>query len=116
MLLNDGIASFYRFDDSIGSGNMPEKSMTQYHSGWYGERTVGFSRYFTAQQASTRVDKLIRVLHPSHDISIRADDVCVLRDGHVYKIVQAQFIYDEDAGRPCIDISLERVGDKFDTN
>lgn len=114
MLLNNGIANFYKFADSSGNGNMPEKDKTKYHSGWYGERTVGFSRFFTAQQASTRVDKLIRVLRPPSDVSIRADDVCVLRDGHVYRIAQAQSVYDEDAGRPCIDLSLERIGDKFD--
>ncbi len=115
MLLNNGIAVFYRFTDSGGIGNMPEKEKAKYHSGWYGERTVGFSRFFTAQQASTRVDMLIRVLRPPSKITICADDVCVLRDNHVYRIVQAQSIYDEDAGRPCIDLSLERIGEKFDT-
>ena len=62
MQLNKGIAIFYRFADSGGIGDIPEKDKAEYHRGWYGERTVGFSRFFTAQQASTRVDMLIRVL------------------------------------------------------
>lgn len=115
MQLNKGIAIFYRFADSGGIGDIPEKNKAEYHRGWYGERTVGFSRFFTAQQASTRVDMLIRVLRPSSNIQIYADDICVLRDGHVYRIVQAQSVYDEEAGRQCIDLSLERSGDKFDT-
>ena len=54
MQLNDGICTFYRPDDGRGSGNFPGKTAKVLYSAWYGERTVGFSRFFTAQQANTR--------------------------------------------------------------
>lgn len=114
MQLNDGICTFYRPDDGRGSGNFPGKTAKVLYSAWYGERTVGFSRFFTAQQANTRVDMLIRVLRMPHESQIRADDLCRLRDGELYRIIQAQFVRDPEAGVDCIDLTLQRMGEKYE--
>ncbi len=114
MQLNDGICTFYRPDDGRGSGNMPGKTAKTLYKAWYGERTVGFSRFFTAQQANTRVDVLIRVLRMPRENQIGAGDLCGLRDGNLYRIVQAQFVRDPEAGVDCIDVSLERIGEKYE--
>ena len=114
MQLNDGICTFYRPDDGRGSGNFPGKTAKELYLAWYGERTVGFSRFFTAQQANTRVDVLIRVLRMPRKNQICAGDLCRLRDGNLYRIVQAQFVRDPEAGSECIDVSLERIGEKYE--
>lgn len=114
MQLNDGICTFYRPDDGRGSGNFPGKTAKVLYSAWYGERTVGFSRFFTAQQANTRVDMLIRVLKIPRDHQIGAGDLCKVREGMIYRIVQAQFVRDPEAGVDCIDVSLERIGEKYE--
>lgn len=114
MQLNDGICTFYRPDDGRGSGNFPGKTAKALCSAWYGERTVGFSRFFTAQQANTRVDMLIRILRTPESKEISVKDLGKPRDGKIYRIVQAQFVRDQEAGVDCIDVSLERIGEKYE--
>jgi len=110
MIRDTGILSLYHRADETASGNMPGNAMTEYYSAWYGERTVGMSRYFTAQQMNTKIDKLVRIGRPSGDIVIKVDDVAVLSDGYRYRIVQSQELFDDEAGEDVIDLSLERIG------
>lgn len=115
MILDSGMAVLMRYKTESGRGNMAEKESVEFHRGYYGERIVGFSRYFTAQQSNTRIDKLIRMHVPPRNVEIYASDMCVLGDGHIYRIKQAQYIRDEDGGFDAVDLSLERIGDKYDT-
>ena len=110
MILDDGILRLYRAaEDSGKSGNMAAGELTEYHTAWYGERTVGMSRYYAAQQANTSIDKVVRIRY-SPGGEVRADDVAALRDGGRYRVTQAQRLRDEDAGCTVLDLSLERVG------
>ena len=113
MMLDMGIATIMRRTDNSGTGNRPAAHTEVIYRSPYAERTVGMSRYYTAKQANDRVDLLIRILRPDdRKTVIHADDRCELSsDGMRYRITQAQYIRDEDAGQECIDLSLERIGE-----
>ena len=111
MILDTGIAFFYH-PAAQKPGGMVSKDGVLFHRGWYGERTVGMTRYYTARQNNDRVDRLIRILREGAWAEIGADDYCVLSDGYRYRIVQVQMVRDEDAGADVLDISVERTGVK----
>lgn len=118
MMLDAGTATIYRVSSNAEPGDMYNEIKTKLLSAWFGYRIVGFSRYFTAYQINARVDALIRILKPVN-IPLKADDVCVLavagEPEHTYRIVQVQYLRDEDAGEDVADLSLERIGDKYDS-
>ena len=112
MILDRGIAGFARAPDVSGTGDMPPERETEYLAAWYGERTVGMSRYFAAKQANDKVDKLIRIIDPRTE-TVRADDAVTLADGYHYRVIQSQSLRDEDAGEDVLDVTLERIGGKY---
>ncbi|MBP3292342.1 MAG: hypothetical protein J6N32_01190 [Clostridia bacterium] len=115
MILDSGEAVFYHTETASEPGNLPGYKPTEFHRAWYGERTVGFSRFFTAKQSNVRVDRLIRIVRPPNDVVFEAEDVCVLsEDSSTYRVVQCQYLRDEDAGEDVADISLERIGRKHE--
>ena len=109
MIRDKGIVSLLREPEGINKGNMPDGEPQEYYKAWYADRTVGMSRYYAAQQANTRIDKLIRIELPYDEI-IKADDIAQLDDGYKYRIAQAAYLFDEDAGEDVVDLSLERIG------
>lgn len=110
MIRDKGIVILLREPDITNNGNFPDGKPTEYHKAWYAERTVGMSRYYAAQQANTQIDRLIRIGLPRGGIVVRADDIAILGDGYRYRIAQAAYIFDEDAGEEVVDLSLERIG------
>lgn len=116
MILDSGIVELIKLYEDIGDGDMPTEKPTTYYTDYYGERTVGMSRYYAAQQANSKVDKLIRINKPPPDTVISADDAALLTDGYRYRIIQAQELYDEDAGADVVDLSLERIGHRDGNN
>lgn len=110
MILDAGIAVILRREDVAGTGDMPKKQEKEVYRSFYGERTVGISRFYSARQTNDRIDTLIRVLRPPVSIKIHADDVCELSaDGMRYRIVQVQNLMDDDAGQDVCDLTLERI-------
>lgn len=110
MILDRGILVLYRAPNTEKyTGDMASDELTEYHRAYYGERTVGMSRYYAAQQANTSVDRLVRIRR-SPGISVFADDVAILPDGMRYRVAQAQELFDEGAGWYVVDLSLERMG------
>lgn len=110
MIRDNGIVSLLHEPDKISNGNMPNGVLSEYYRAWYAERTVGMSRYYAAQQANTQIDVLIRIGRPRGGIVIMADDIAILGDGYKYRVAQAAYLYDEDAGENVVDLSLERMG------
>lgn len=110
MIRDKGIVTLLREPDGSNNGNMPDGDPQEYHTAWYAERTVGMSRYYAAQQANTQIDRLIRIGLPRGDVVIKANDIAILGDGYKYRIAQAAYLFDEDAGEDVVDLSLERIG------
>ena len=110
MILDRGIASFYHAADQM-PGGMPSKDGALFLRAWYGERTVGIQRYYTARQYDDRADLLIRILRPEAGVAFAPDDYAVLADNKRYRVLQVQYLRDEDAGCDVCDITMERIGD-----
>lgn len=110
MILDRGIASFYHAAEQV-PGGMPSSDGTLFLRAWYGERTVGIQRYYTARQYDDRADLLIRILRPAAGAAFAPDDYAVLADNKRYRVLQVQFLRDEDAGCEVCDVTLERIGD-----
>lgn len=110
MIRDKGIVTLLREPDGSSNGNMPAGVAQEYYRAWYAEKTVGMSRYYAAQQANTQIDRLIRIGRPHGGIVIKADDIAIPGDGYKYRIAQAAYLFDEDAGEDVVDLSLERIG------
>lgn len=111
MILDTGIAVFYHPAEQ-SAGRMLSADGVEFHRSWYGERTVGLNRFYSARQNNDRVDRMIRINREGKWEDIGADDYCVLADGYRYRIVQVQYLRDEEAGVDVCDISVERTGVK----
>lgn len=110
MLLDSGILRVCALENCAEPGCMPVEKLVEKSQHWYGERTVGYGRFFAAGKADERVDMLVRIWG---DREVSALDYCVLEDGRQYRIVQAQQLPDED-GLRVTDLSLERLGKYYD--
>jgi hypothetical protein len=111
VILDAGIARFFHPAEQT-PGGMINRDGILFHEGWYGDLTVGVTRYYTARQNNDRVDRLIRILRTGEWAEIGANDYCVLADGYRYRIVQVQIRRDEEAGEDVADVSVERTGVK----
>lgn len=111
MILDTGITTFYHPAEQEPGAMFPDSGKA-FHSCWYGERTVGLTRFYTARQNNDKIDRLIRINREGAWADIGADDYCVLNDGLRYRIVQVQYLRDEEAGTDVCDISVERTGVK----
>lgn len=116
MILDRGIATFYKRPDAL-TGDLPGTIGDKLHEGWFADLRVGIQRYYTARAANDRVDRLIRIIAPPPEVLLTTDDTCVLSDdGMRYRLTQVQVLRDEDAGENVLDIALERIGGKYESN
>lgn len=105
---NDGVLEIYLVDNISQEGNMPlEKLTLKIGNLRYENRKVGMSRFWIAQQATAKIDKMVRVPR----LKITSQDVALI-DGDQYRIMQTQ---DQDDVSPAsMDLSLERLEVKFE--
>ena len=78
------------------------------HSLRFDERTVGMNRFYAAMKNNVKVDMVVRVHRLSN---VSTQDVAVV-NYEQYKIKQVQ--YPSDVEPPCMDLSLERLVQKYD--
>lgn len=118
MLLDSGIMTLYRQTNAFAPGEMPEYNWNPIWKSYYGEKTVGVNRYYTAMAHDDQTDMLIEVQR-NRDISPAIDRVGIDRqyfgmepvegDNNIYfRITQVQQVIDED-GLPMTDLAMERV-------
>ena len=107
---NDGVANIYSIGNVEHPGGMPKDGLSlKVAAVRYKERTVGMSRFWSAMQASIRVSRLLRLPRLTN---VSTQDIIIPADGEQYKIVQVQ--YPEDVYPPVMDLSLERLVQKYD--
>lgn len=112
MLLDSGIAVIWQGRNISPAGSKPVIAYDQeYYKSYYGNKTVGISRYWTAKAQDDRADLLIEI---QRNAGISTADRCRLfpvldaADAGWYKILQVQQVTDED-GQPATDLTLERL-------
>lgn len=111
---NDGVVNIYSANNIASPGEMPKEEL-KHKVGpiRYKERTVGMSRYWAAMQNNVKVDMVIRVpCAPIRLETVSTQDIVIPIDGQQYKIVQIQ--KPEDIYPPVMDLSLERLVQKYD--
>lgn len=111
MVLDSGSVTICRGVNSASAGSMPSMVMEDIYTSYYGEKRVGFARYFTAKEHGSRADMLIEI---QRNGDIRTSDEAVLTSFYdngtsgTYRIVQVQHVVDGD-GQQMTDLTLERI-------
>ena len=110
MRLDSGTLTIYRLQNTAAPGLMPQLSEVSVETFCYGERTVGATRFYNAQQADMQVDLLVRIPR-SYDI-LTGDRARLAPYSHAasnrpYLVGQVQQVDDEDTGLPATDLSLQ---------
>ena len=113
MILDTGIVRFYAEPDSGGVGRPDHEDLDLLYESWYGDLTIGVTRHWMARQAGSEVSREIRIIDPGDRELLRMGDIA-MTDGHRYRVEQIQFRRDEDGGFDAADVSLSRIGDKYD--
>ncbi len=113
MILDTGIVRFYAEPDSGGVGRPDHEDLDLLYESWYGDLTIGVTRHWMARQAGSEVSREIRIIDPGDRELLRMGDIA-MTDGHRYRVEQIQFRRDDDGGFDAADVSLSRIGDKYD--
>ncbi len=101
MLLDAGIATIWRGRNAAPAGSLPKMVFdTQYYRSYYGDKTVGITRFWTAKSYNDRADLLVEI---QRNAGISTADRCQLEPAF-----DVQHLLDED-GQPVTDLTLERV-------
>lgn len=109
-MLDSGELTVWRGTNTAPAGGMPEMTYKQVWASYYENRTIGVTRYYTAQQYGNRADLLVRV-HRTYEVDPATDKVTLdpydHKDGNAYRVTQKQDVEDEN-GLPATDLTLER--------
>lgn len=106
--MSDGIFTLCNLVDMAEKGDAPKERLRPVYREYYGERTVGFSRYYESLGAGEQVDMLIRT---RYDKRARIGCYIVLEDEQ-YRITNVQKIVDE--GLNYCDITLSRLDKNYE--
>lgn len=109
-MLDSGVLTAWRGANKAPAGGMPVMEYEQVWGSYYENRTIGVTRYYTAQQHGDRADVIVRVQR-TYEIK-PAEDRIILepydhKDGNAYRVTQKQDVIDDD-GLPATDLTLER--------
>lgn len=114
---NDGVVAIYRVTDGEPAGAMPEPVQTRKAVLLYEERTVGSTRYYAAEQAMAKIDRVIRVQDPGPVTipdgegtatgPITVQDAAVTEDGQTYVIDRVTLI--RDVYPRTLELTLRRI-------
>ncbi len=114
MTRDSGSVAIFKKHDPAENGAMPAPVWDVLRcEHYFGVRTVGVTRYWTARGNNDQVDLLIQI---DRDASISTRDRALLHPftretvGGWYKILQVQHVVDDD-GLLATDLSLERIED-----
>ena len=113
MILDTGIVRFYAEPDSGGVSRPDHEDLDLLYESWYGDLTIGVTRHWMARQAGSEVSREIRIIDPGDRELLRMGDIA-MTDGHRYRVEQIQYRRDDDGGFDAADVSLSRIGDKYD--
>ena len=105
-MIYDRILTIY----DLPSGTPLQRKLKYSATHYYAPREVYHKRYWESVQAGSRIDCLVEVPYGEE---ITATQYCVLDDGHVYRVEQAQHGFDVD-GLPVTTLSLKRMEDNYD--
>ena len=109
-MIFEGLLTLYTLKDTAEKGMMPHEQLVKLSDEYYGNRTVGITRYYAALGANQRVDRLVRIWRNNQ---VTTNDYAVLEDNNQYRIDFVQHLLDED-GLEVTDLTLVRLDDHYD--
>ena len=100
----DGLATFYRVQNTSGKGNLPKYAMERFVEVPFTEKKVGDVRYYAAMQADSKISLVIRIprvagIQPSGDVVTMSGDT---RQYRVQKVARNAMTVPES-----LDVTLE---------
>ncbi len=108
---NDGVVAIYRVTDSAQPREVRKAVLL------YGARTIGSVRYYAAEQAQAKIDRVIRVQDPGPitltdgtetvTAPISPQDVAVTEDGVRFRIERVERI--RNVLPPTLELTLRRI-------
>ena len=108
MLFDAGVVSLCNLVNTAPAGRMPAERLVKVSEAYFGERTVGYGRYYAAQGVNEHVDLLIRSWRmPEARIGMYAVLSQSDNDGQ-YRITLVQHTIDEN-GLKVTDLTLRRM-------
>lgn len=109
-LLHDGVLFVCMLDDITENGSKPHQTLRKIQRHWYGERMVGYGRYYAALGVNEEIDMLVRI---HHDRRVRIGMFAVLGNGEQFRITNVQQLIADD-GLRCTDLTLRRLEKNYD--
>lgn len=109
MILDSGIIQIYNLQNIAPKGSMPVEKLQFVSEHYFGERTVGYNRFYEAKGANQQADLLVRVWQ---DRTLSTKQYAVI-DNRQYRIIQVQHLLDE-RNLKVTDLTLERLDDLYD--
>lgn len=111
MRLDSGTLTAWRGANEAPPGGMPDMEYKEIWGSYYGAKTVGVTRFYTAKQYGDGVDMVVQVQR-TYDLQASTDMIVLSPFTHkeqkAYRIVQIQQVVDED-GNQRTDLALERT-------
>lgn len=80
---DDGVLFVCDLVNDAANGLMPSETLSIVNKYWFENRTIGFSRFYTAQGVNQRVDRLVRI---PWDMSVQIGQYAVLGNGEQFRI------------------------------
>ena len=110
MLYDSGVLYVCNLSDTAEAGMMPVQRLVRVNKYWYGERTVGYTRFYTALGANEQIDLLVRI---PQDRRIRIGQYAELGNGEQYRITYVSNGVDDSSNR-WTDLTLRRLEEFYD--
>lgn len=112
-MFDAGKVSICELKNTAAPGRMPVQALVPVTSAFFGERTVGYNRYYAALGANQEITMLIRIWRCS---TVKIGMYAVLsmseNDGQ-YRITNVQHLLDDD-GLKVTDITLAALEEYYD--
>jgi hypothetical protein len=112
-MFDAGTVTICTLRNTAAAGQMPKEQLQTVTAAYFGERTVGYNRYYAAAGVNEQIDLLIRIWRTNQ---VRIGMYAVLsmseNDGQ-YRITNVQQLLDDD-GLKVTDLTLQRLERNYD--
>lgn len=102
---DDGVLFVCDLVNDAGNGEMPSETLSIVNKYWFENRTIGFSRFYTAQGVNQRVDRLVRI---PWDMNIQIGQYAVLGNGEQFRITMVSHGEDTNPRTKMVDSKYYR--------
>lgn len=109
-MIYDRLLTVYELDRAASPFSRKLKNPVEFY---YKELEVYSSRYYRAQQSGEQIDVLAELPRVPGEPRITPNNYCILDEGEIYRVVQAQYGSDNN-GLPVTILSLRMEEGKYD--